>query len=139
MKIANVGSLALGCVLLTWPVWAQDPLYSQPQMDARGNWLTNAGPVYGQVQSPQIPGALWRVVAPHLNCRTQPRRSAKVVHTFKRGALVQANLGRGGSDEVLYNALDLGKNPWMWVVGPQGQPYACFVRAHRSLIQPLNK
>ncbi|MBT9544316.1 MAG: hypothetical protein IV090_02915 [Candidatus Sericytochromatia bacterium] len=120
------------------PVWAESDLYTRPQMDAQGNWLTNSGPVPGRTQSPQTPGALWRVVSHQLNCRAQPSRHAALITTFRKGHLLQANLGRGGSDEVLFNPLDRAKNPWMWVRSAEGHNLGCFVRAHRSFIQPLH-
>jgi len=127
----------LGLCLWVAPVWAQTPSYTQPQSDGHGNWLTNAGPVSGQATSPQTPGALWRVVSPQLNCRAQPRRHAALIVTFRQGQLLQADLGRGGADEVYFNALDRAQHPWMRVRSPQGKSLNCFVRAHRSFIQPL--
>ncbi|MGE3724541.1 MAG: hypothetical protein AB7I41_03265 [Candidatus Sericytochromatia bacterium] len=127
----------LGVCLWIAPVFAQTPSYTQPLSDAQGNWLTNAGPVSGQAKSPQTPGALWRVVSPQLNCRAQPSRHAALIVTFRQGQLLQANLGRGGSDEVFFNALDRAQHPWMWVRSPQGDNLNCFVRAHRSFILPL--
>ncbi len=129
----------LGVCLGFAPVWAESDLYTRPQMDTQGNWLTNSGPISGQAKSPQMPGALWRVVSSQLNCRAQPSRHAALITTFRKDHLVQANLGRGGSDEVLFNALDRSKNTWMWVRSAEGHDLGCFVRAHRSFIQPLQK
>jgi len=126
-----------GLCIWVAPVWAESELYTRPQMDAQGNWLTNSGPISGQAQSPQMPGALWRVVSPQLNCRAQPNRHAALITTFRKGRLLQANLGRGGSDEVFFNSLDRAKHPWMWVRSPDGHNLGCFVRAHRSFIMPL--
>lgn len=122
------------------PVKAQpeENVYSQPQISPIGNYLTNAGPVKGTVTGHATAGALWRVMTPQLNCRQGPSPKARVILSFRHGAVLQADLGRGGSDEVLYNARDARGYTWMLVRSRQGQPYHCYVRAHQRFIRPLD-
>ena len=119
-------------------VLAADDFYTTPQINSQGNFLTNAGPVQGAMSAGRAqPGALWRIVALRLNCRQHPDGNAKVLLTFVQGHVVQADLGRGGSDEVLYNARDRGGRTWMKVRSQQGQAHNCYIRAHRQYIQPV--
>ena len=119
---------------------AQDDFYTRPRIDARGDYLTNAGPVSGgTVYRMAQAGALWRVVSPGLNCRAQADPKAPSLRWFRRGTLLQANLGMGGADEVLYNAKDARGYTWMWVRSRKGQDLNCYVRANRHFIRPLMK
>ena len=111
---------------------------AQPKPDAQGNYLRNDGP--RQATAPRgslAAGSLWRVLAPHLNGRAQARLDAPVVRVFARDTILQADLGRGGSDEVLFNAIDAQGHTWMRVRPREGQDLNCYVRAHRKLIAPL--
>ncbi len=108
--------------------------------DAQGNYLSNLTNTLGNVlpdRKQDSPGSLWRVVAGNLNCRAMPHAEARSLRTFTRGTILQADIGRGGSDEVHINALDQHRKPWMLVRSRDGQPYQCYVRAHRKFIAPL--
>jgi hypothetical protein len=119
-------------------VMGQEDFYTQPQIAANGDYLTNAGYVMGKVAGGQLQaGALWRVVIPGLNCRQNSETNAVIVRSLKQGAIIQADLGRGGSDEVLYNAKDRQGRTWMRVRSQNGQSYNCYVRANKRFIQPV--
>ncbi|MDX2242785.1 MAG: hypothetical protein NW224_19015 [Leptolyngbyaceae cyanobacterium bins.302] len=62
-----------------------------------------------------MPGSLWRVVSPALNCRRQPNASSPVMRQYKAGDILQVEVYRGGSDEVHLNAKDATGKPWMRV------------------------
>lgn len=128
------------CQLFTLPIWGQsDDFYTRAQINAEGDYLSNAGPVTGKAPPGQTPGALWRVVSKQLNCRQQADVNAKIQLVFKHGALLQAHLGRGGSDEVLYNAKDKRGKTWMYVRLSEPSLNGCYVRANRLFIHPLQK
>lgn len=82
-------------------------------------------------------GCLWRVLPAHLNGRREPDPKAPVVRVFRRGTVLQADVGRGGSDEVLFNARDRQGNTWMRVRTAEGRDLNCYVRAHRDFIAPV--
>lgn len=107
-----------------------------PQPDLNGNYRRNQAARVGQVASPLSPGSLWQVISPGLNCRRGAGLEYDIVRQFEQGQLLQADVGRGGSDEVLINATDRRGNPWMRVRSPIGESYDCYVRAHRRYIQP---
>ncbi|APB34193.1 hypothetical protein GlitD10_1867 [Gloeomargarita lithophora Alchichica-D10] len=108
-----------------------------------GDFYSNDAPIKAQVpahpaHSKVMAGSLWQVVTPRLNCRRQAATQATIVRQFRRGDILEAEVGRGGADEVLRNVLDTNGKPWMWVRYRTTRPEdACFVRAHRRLIQPL--
>lgn len=105
-----------------------------------GNYLRNDGPVPGTVTDGRYGvGTLWRVVAPSIAGRAQPDPSSKVVRTFRRGTILQADIGRGGSDEVLWNATDNQGNTWMKVRTAKGVDLNCYVRANVRYIQPVRR
>jgi hypothetical protein len=109
------------------------------QPDSQGDYYSNEGPQQGSVPkgSRLSPGSLWQVRAAKLNCRRQANLKAPIVRQFKRGATLQADTGRGGSDEVLVNPLAPDRRPWMKVRNATGQDYNCYVRANQQYIQPL--
>lgn len=108
---------------------------AQPQPNLQGDYFSNAAPL--QAQKPvNSPGGLWQVVSPGLRCRSGAGTNYRTVRQFKRGTLLQANIGRGGSDEVLINATDGTGKPWMLVRSEQGADYRCYVRANQRYIQP---
>lgn len=128
------------CQLMTLPLWSQsDDFYTRAKINDKGDYLTNAGPVTGKALPGQTPGALWRVISKQLNCRQQADVNAKIQLVFKHGALLQAHLGRGGSDEVLYNAKDPRGKTWMHVRLSAHSLNGCYVRANRLFIRPLQK
>jgi hypothetical protein len=127
LAMATLVSLASGAV-------AQS-LSSQP--DRNGNYYSNDAPVKATPSSGRLmAGSLWEVTAHELNCRRAPRSNAPVVHQFQQGDVLQANVYRGGSDEVLLNRKDADGNPWM-PVRRDGSAHECYVRANRQFIQPV--
>ena len=93
----------------------------------------------GTVFSPLMPGSLWRVVSPMLNCRIEPGTEKAIVKQFNRGDIIQAEVWRGGADEVLVNPLDGEGKPWMHVRGDRhiktpSQITRCYVRANGNSI-----
>lgn len=120
--------------LLFWP--AEIDLI-HPKLDPQGNWLTNVAPIQGHVKSPDAAGGLWRVIASGLRCRQQPQVQAPIVQIFARGNLLQADIGRGGADEVVLNPRDARGGTWMRVRDRGGNALNCYVRAQQSLIRPV--
>src|SRR5579883_235927 len=106
------------------------------QPDPQGNFYSNDAPVKGTARSPLMAGSLWRVVALTLNCRRDPGSNQPVVRQFRRGDILQVEVYRGGSDEVLKNAFDRSRQPWMPVRG-QLPDDRCYVRANQRYILPL--
>ncbi|MEB3295188.1 MAG: hypothetical protein VKJ24_18700 [Synechococcales bacterium] len=113
------------------------PASGQP--DSQGDYYSNEGSQQGSVPngSRLFPGSLWQVRAAQLNCRREAGLQAPIVRQFKRGDRLQADVGRGGSDEVLVNALGSDRRPWMRVRSATGQVYNCYVRANQKYIQPI--
>ena len=78
------------------PSFAQTPVLP----DRDGDYFSNAALI--QAKKPfNSPGSLWQVVASRLNCRSGIGMNYNVTRQFKRGEVLQANIDRGGSDEVL--------------------------------------
>jgi hypothetical protein len=115
---------------------AQVPVLPQP--DRNGDYAKNEALI--QAKKPfNSPGSLWQVVSARLNCRRSAGMNYGIVRQFKRGYLLQANIGRGGSDEVLINATDQQGKPWMPVRSAAGENYGCYVRANSRYIQPYSE
>jgi len=117
---------------------AQTPI---PKPDQNGDYFSNETPIQGRVppNSRLSPGSLWQVISPRLNCRRQASASAPIVRQFKSGDILQAEVFRGGSDEVLSNAKDANGKPWMWVRAKTFRlEDACHVRANRRYIKPVS-
>ncbi|MEB3337815.1 MAG: hypothetical protein VKJ46_10155 [Leptolyngbyaceae bacterium] len=114
----------------------------KPSPDPSGNYYSNEASLKGTAPAPLMAGSLWKVVANSLNCRQQPGISHPIIKRFKKGNIIQAEVGRGGSDEVLLNALDNKGQPWMFVRGgknPRNSPSLnCYVRANQLYIRPEN-
>ncbi len=113
---------------------------SQP--DAMGDYARNETPLLGIVPagSNLQPGSMWRVVSPGLNCRRQATVNAPIVRQFRAGDRLQAEVGRGGSDEVFLNPKDATGKPWMWVRSTTYRlEAACYVRANRRYIRPVTQ
>lgn len=116
---------------------------SESSRDRFGDYYSNEAPQEGTVppNSRLIPGSLWRVVAASLNCRSAAGISYPIVSKFSKGDILQAEVGRGGSDEVLLNSKDSKGKPWMRVRGKEGDNTStsknCYVRANSSYIKPL--
>lgn len=106
--------------------------------DRNGDFYGNLTPVQGMVPpgSKLSPGSLWQVVSPGLNCRRAADGKAAVVRQFARGDVLQVEVFRGGSDEVLVNAKDGQGKPWMPVRGKTLSDL-CYVRANQRYIKPV--
>jgi hypothetical protein len=110
-----------------------------PQPDANGDYYTNVSPIQGTLPegSKLQRGSLWQVISAELSCHRRPQINSAIVRQFKRGDVLQAEVGRGGADEVLINARATDGKPWMWVRAKTFRLNdACYVRANRRYIQP---
>jgi hypothetical protein len=128
------GLLLLAALSASSLALAAPPL---PQPDRQGDYYSNEAPVKGQAPPPLMAGSLWQVVALQLNCRRDPGLNQPIVRQFIQGDWLQAEVYRGGSDEVLLNALDGTGKPWMPVRGKTWRD-RCFVRANHRFIQPVS-
>lgn len=117
-------------------VKAQDFPFAKP--DRNGDYFSNYAPMRGQVRknTSNMAGSLWQVHSPGLNCRSQPDVKSPIIQQFKIGTILQADVGRGGSDEVLINGTDSQGKPWMSVRSQAGENYNCYVRANKRYIKP---
>lgn len=126
--VSNLATVALG----------QTPLQNSP--DRYGDYYRNEAPLKGTTTPPLAPGSLWEVIADQLNCRSAPDSSSTIVKVLNKGDIIQVEVGRGGSDEVLMNSRDASGKPWMPVRGGQaasdGRETRCYVRANSRYIQP---
>ena len=112
--------------------------------DESGDYYSNEAPLKGTVPRHLMSGSLWLVVVKNqLNCRQKPGINQPVVKRFKKGDIIQTDVGRGGSDEVLINTLDNQGKPWMYVRGGKDVKdlpiHSCYVRANKRYIQPYQK
>lgn len=112
---------------------AQDQPFATP--DRNGDYFRNYAPIQAKTPS-NSPGSLWQVVSPGLHCRSEAGTQFSIVRSFKIGTILQANIGRGGSDEVLVNGRDHQGKPWMSVRSKAGENYACSVRSNSRYIKP---
>lgn len=119
---------------------AQEDFYNKPQITTNGDYVTNASPIKGKVRDRTLlAGSLWRVITPNLNCRKNPNIHSQIIRSFHKNTLLQADLGGGGSDEVIYNAKDTQGKTWMRTRSKNGIDYNCYVRANKKYIQPVIK
>ncbi|MEE3719046.1 hypothetical protein V2H45_20075 [Tumidithrix elongata RA019] len=122
-------------MLLPAPASAQ----SIPEGDRYGDYYKNETPVQAASRQNKLsPGSLWTVVATWLNCRRQPSLNSPVYRIYQEGDLLEVEVWRGGSDEVLINAIDSNGKPWMPVRG-RNLDDKCYVRANARYIQPVTK
>ncbi|HEY9824960.1 MAG TPA: hypothetical protein V6D19_05900 [Stenomitos sp.] len=105
-------------------------------LDRNGDYFSNENAVKGNVESPLMQGSLWKVLPIKLNCRSGAGYQYRILRQFHQGEIVQADVGRGGADEVLLNAKDINGKPWMLTRSAQGKAYHCYVRANKAYIQP---
>jgi hypothetical protein len=109
-----------------------------PKPDRDGNYFSNEAPVKGIAPSPLMRGSLWRVVSKGLNCRRGAGVNYGIVRQLKQNAILQAEVWRGGADEVLLNSKDLTGMPWMPVrAGSLRAKDTCYVRANSRYIDPV--
>jgi hypothetical protein len=127
-------------LLVSFSLMAAARPQALPRPDSRGDYTRNDGPVKAKSPSgSRSPGSLWRVVAPGLAGRTEPGLKGKIVMSFKQGTVLQADVGRGGSDEVLQNAVDGSGHTWMRVRTEDGKDLGCYVRANSRFIRPVTR
>ncbi|MCU0551962.1 MAG: hypothetical protein MUC48_21710 [Leptolyngbya sp. Prado105] len=134
-------SHSLVLALTSLAITIATPTLSQsrsPNPDRQGNYFSNDAPIKGTAQSPLMRGALWQVTTPQLNCRSDATADSPIIRQFKLAEVLQADVGRGGADEVLLNAKDKNGNPWMRVRSMSGKNYNCYVRANRRYLQPYS-
>jgi hypothetical protein len=123
-------TLNMGAIGFTQPV---------PQPDQNGDYFSNEAPLKRQnPPSKMQAGSLWQVVSATLNCRAAAGTNQTVLRQYKQAAILEAEVGRGGSDEVLLNVKDVNGKPWMVVRGSRSED-RCYVRANRRYIRPLLK
>jgi hypothetical protein len=120
------------------PVAAQDLDFATP--DRNGDYFSNYAPIQGKkpANSKNMVGSLWQVVSPGLNCRSGSGTQFSIVRSFNQGTILQADVGRGGSDEVVSNGKDTKGKPWMRVRREAGESYECNVRGNRRYIKPYS-
>lgn len=135
-NLLNCGAIGLILVLLSHQAAFTATSNVIPLPDRRGDYYRNEAPVKGYAPSPLMPGSLWRVVATKLNCRQNPGSNYPIQRQFKLGDILQAEVGRGGADEVLVNALDNHGFPWMAVRG-KTEDERCYVRANNRYLRPI--
>ena len=105
--------------------------------DSQGNYYSNESNVQAEVTNSKIAaGSLWRVAVTALNCRRSASITSNIVRTYLSGELLEVEVYRGGSDEVLVNPLDKNGKPWMPVRGKNTED-VCYVRANSRYIQPF--
>ena len=107
--------------------------------DKQGNYYRNETNVRAQRVDRYGTGSLWRVVVDSLNCRKEPSINSAVQRTYNANDIIEAQIGRGGSDEVLINARDKNGRPWMQVRSVTSTFEGCYVRANSRFIQPVNE
>jgi hypothetical protein len=126
----NIGNIAI----------AQEDFYNKPQITTNGDYITNASPIKGKVIKGTFQaGSLWRVITPNLNCRKNPNIHSEIIRSFNKNTILQADVGGGGADEVIYNAKDDQGKTWMRTRSKNGIDYNCYVRANKKYIQPVIK
>ncbi len=105
--------------------------------DRHGNYYSNESTVKAEIANSKLAaGSLWRVAVDALNCRRSANINSNVVRTYLIGELLEVEVYRGGSDEVLVNRLDPKGKPWMPVRGKNTED-VCYVRANSRFIQPF--
>ncbi|MBD2178857.1 hypothetical protein H6F42_18205 [Pseudanabaena sp. FACHB-1998] len=125
-------SLIYSMLLLFLPVAVQ-----AQTTDDQGNYYRNESPVQAPNRLNRIAsGSLWRVIVDGLNCRQQANINSPIVRTYLAGELLEVEVYRGGSDEVLINPIDRSGKPWMPVRGANSED-VCYVRANSRYIQPV--
>ncbi|TYQ27420.1 hypothetical protein PseudUWO311_08855 [Pseudanabaena sp. UWO311] len=107
--------------------------------DRQGNYSRNETNVQAQRASRYGTGSLWQVVVDSLNCRQEPSIDSPVKRTYLANDILEVQIYRGGSDEVLINPRDQNGRPWMPVRDGFSSEGACYVRANSRFIRPVVK
>ena len=128
MAVSTAFTLGLSTLALTQVLATNKP-------DRLGDYYSNEGEVKGLATSPLAEGSLWQMVAVRLYCRSAPGNGQAIVRQFKKGDVLQTEVYRGESDEVLRNPTDRSGKPWMPVRGKSADD-TCYVRANQRYIQP---
>jgi hypothetical protein len=105
--------------------------------DRQGNYSRNETNVQAKRSSRYGTGSLWQVVVNSLNCRQEPSIDSPVKRTYLADDLLEVQIYRGGSDEVLMNPRDQNGRPWMPVRNEDSSNEACYVRANSRFIRPV--
>ncbi len=122
---------------LDLPISVQAQTVAEIVPDSHGNYYNNLSTVQAEVRDSKLAaGSLWRVAVDALNCRRSASINSDVVRTYLIGELLEVEVYRGGSDEVLVNRLDENGKPWMPVRGRDIED-VCYVRANSRYIQPF--
>jgi hypothetical protein len=142
MNIVSISLKHSMLLLVVLPVTLLSATAVQAQVavpDKQGNYYRNET----NVQSPRGDrfgaGSLWRVVVDRLNCRKEPSIDSPVQRTYAANDIVEVQIYRGGSDEVLINPRDQNGRPWMPVRHVSSSEEACYVRANSRFIRPVVK
>lgn len=110
---------------------------AETQADLQGNYFRNETMVQAASRNSKLSaGSLWLVRVDGLNCRRLANIDSQIVRIYDAGDVLEVEVYRGGSDEVLVNSLDRDGNPWMPVRGKNVED-VCFVRANSRYIQPF--
>ena len=105
--------------------------------DRQGNYYRNETNVQAKRSSRYGTGSLWQVIVDGLNCRQDPSLDSPVHRTYLADELLEVQIYRGGSDEVLINPRDQNGRPWMPVRVGDSSEGACYVRANSRFIRPV--
>jgi len=138
MALAILTIVALNPIAIAQPARLPASLPDSQRDYYRNEVPRRAVPLPGGWPERLSAGSLWQVVSVGLNCRRSPGAGYSIVRQFSQGDRLEVEVGRGGSDEVLQNAVDRNGKPWMPVRGASSSDI-CYVRANSRYIQPLSE
>lgn len=125
-------------LLTLLPVVVQAQNYGGSAEDYGSDFYRNESLVQAPSRNSKLAaGSLWRVVASSLNCRRAASLDSSIIRKYRVGVLIEAEVYRGGSDEVLVNPVDSDGKPWMPVRGKNAED-VCYVRANSLYISPIS-
>jgi hypothetical protein len=105
--------------------------------DAEFDYYSNETEIKANRSSRYGTGSLWRVKVDRLNCRQEPSLLSPIKQTYANNTVLEVQIYRGGSDEVLENPRDRLGKPWMPVRDRDSLESSCYVRANSRYIQPV--
>ncbi|OIP78118.1 MAG: hypothetical protein AUK48_02325 [Oscillatoriales cyanobacterium CG2_30_44_21] len=105
--------------------------------DAEFDYYRNETEIKANRKSRYGTGSLWRVKVDQLNCRQEPSLDSPIKQTYANNTVLEVQIYRGGSDEVLENLRDRLGKPWMPVRDRDSSQSQCYVRANSRYIQPV--